>query len=287
VLLAVARCESFLAAGQSLGMSTSTVARRVTLLEERIGTRLVRRAASGATLEPAASALVDLAERIEAELAVRTRDARSVNHAGVVRVSLGEGFVRFVTHAVATFRRDHPETEFELVIEQRMADLPKREADVALRTSKSTSADVVSRKLGELRYGLFATDEYLRGARIPTAVKDLSRHAFVGYEGVLSRQPEMQWLRDRGAKRFPVRATHTEGLLEACAAHQGIAALPLLLASTVPALRRVDVREELPSKTIFVAMHRDMRAVPRVRAFADLLAAESARALSARPRASH
>jgi DNA-binding transcriptional LysR family regulator len=282
VLLAVSRATSFLAAGRVLGLSTSTVARRVSMLETHLGARLVRRSASGTTIEPGARALLSLAERIEAELAVTARDVRAApeRFAGVVRVSLGEGFVRFVTGVAAAFRREHPETGFELVVEQRLADLPKREADLALRTVKSTSATLVSRKLGELRYALFASEEYLRRSRaVRLSRETFADHDFVIYEGFLERQPEVRWLRERGASRFPFRASSTEGILEGCVAGQGIAALPTLLADAVPALRRIRFDEELPNKPVFLAMHRDMRAVPRVRAFADVLAEETARIL--------
>jgi DNA-binding transcriptional LysR family regulator len=283
VLLAVSRATSFLAAGRALGVSTSTVARRVSVLERHLGARLVRRGASGTTVEPSARPLVQLAERIEGELAATARDVRAEPSklAGVVRVALGEGFVRFIAGAAATFRREHPETFFELVADQRVADLPRREADIAMRTVKSTSDTVVSRKLGDLRYGLFASDEYLRRRRDARGgKKSFAEHDFVIYEGFLERQPEVRWLRDRGAARFPVRASNTDGLLEACVAGQGIAALPTLLATGAPTLHRIRLDEEPPSKPVYLAMHRDMRAVPRVRAFFDFLAKEITRALS-------
>lgn len=78
VLLAVCREKSFLAVERELGLSTSTVAKRVSVLETHLGARVVRREASGATLEPAAMPLGDLAERIEAELAFTARDVKAV-----------------------------------------------------------------------------------------------------------------------------------------------------------------------------------------------------------------
>jgi DNA-binding transcriptional LysR family regulator len=282
VLLAVSRATSFLGAGRVLGLSTSTVARRVSVLEAHLGAQLVRRGASGTTIEPSAQPLVELAERIESELAVTARDVRAEPEklAGVVRVSLGEGFVRFASRVAASFRREHPETLFELVADQRVADLPKRQADLAIRTVKSTSDTVVSRKLGELGYGLFATDDYLRRSqRARVSRENFAEHDFVIYEGFLERQPEVRWLRERGATRFPFRASNTDGVLECAAAGQGIAALPVVFADAAPVLRRVRMDEDPPSKPVFLAMHRDMRSVPRVRAFADALAKEATQAL--------
>jgi DNA-binding transcriptional LysR family regulator len=284
VLLAVSRATSFLAAGRALGLATSTVARRVSALEGHVGAQLVRRGATGTSIEPGAKGLVELAERMEAELAVKGRDVRAEpgKLAGIVRVSLGEGFVRTTARVAAAFRREHPETLFELVVESHVADLPKREADLAVRTVKGTSGAVVSRKIGELRYGLFATEEYLRRSRRARVSRaNFAEHDFVIYDGFLAGQPEVRWLRDRGAVRFPFRATNLDGIVEGTAAGQGIAALPTLLADTVPLLRRVRLDEDPPSKAVYLAMHRDMRAVPRVRAFADVLAKEGSRILGA------
>lgn len=284
VLLAVSRGSSFLAAGRTLGLSTSTVARRISALEAHVGARLVRRAASGATIEPGSRSLVELAERIENELAAASRDVRAEPEklTGTVRVAIGDGFARFVTQVVASFRREHPDTFVEMVVELRVADLAKREADLALRTARSTSDTIITRKVGEFRYGVYGGEEYFRRQRRQrVSLADFPEHEFVIFEGALERQPEIRWLREHGAARFPLRTNCIEGVLEGAIAGQGLAALPTVIADPVPALRRLRLEEDPPSKPILVAMHRDMRSVPRVRAFADALANEVARVLAA------
>jgi DNA-binding transcriptional LysR family regulator len=284
VLLAVSREASFLAAGRTLGLSTSTVARRVSALEAHVGAQLVRRAASGATVEPGSRSLVELAERIEHELAATARDVRGApgKLAGTVRLSIGDGFVRFVARVAASFRREHPSTFIEMVVDHRLADLPKREADLALGTGRSTSDAVVARRVGELRYGVYGSEDYLRRARHARVSRsNFPEHDFVIYEGVLEGQPEIRWLRERGAVRFPFRTNSTDGVIESAVIGQGLAALPTIIADSIPALRRIRLDEDPPSKPIILAMHRDMRSVPRVRAFADALTNEVARVLAA------
>jgi DNA-binding transcriptional LysR family regulator len=226
---------------------------------------------------------VELAERIEHELAAASRDVRGAPEklTGTLRLSIGDGFVRFVSRVAASFRREHPETFVEIVVERRLADLPKREADLALRTAKSTSVTIISRKVGELRYGIYGSEDYLRRARHARVSRDsFPEHDFVIFEGVLERQPEIRWLRERGATRFPFRTNSIDGILEGAVAGQGLAALPTLIADAVPTLRRVRLDEEPPAKPVFIAMHRDMRSVSRVRAFADVLANEVARVVA-------
>jgi DNA-binding transcriptional LysR family regulator len=95
VLLAVHRGGSFLAAGLELGVSTSTVARRVSTLEAELGRVLVHRTSQGTLLEADTLQLVLLAETFEQALATHRRDARSP-YAGVVRVSVPDGLSTLV-----------------------------------------------------------------------------------------------------------------------------------------------------------------------------------------------
>ena len=273
VLLAVSETGSFLAAGRLLGTSTSTVARRIEALEAELGRPLVRRTAEGAVLEPAAVELSALAASMRDRLAVVARDLdrASSSMAGVVRVSLGTGFLPIMTEAVSTHRERFPETAFELVVEERTADLTRREADVGLRTSQVGGEGVVMRRLGALHYGLFASESYLERARVTEEIADLAPHEFVGFEGALDRQPAMHWLRDRGATRFLVRVSSNPAMIALVSAGQGIGVLPVAVAADYPALRPVPYREEPPSKSVYLALHRDGAKLPRVRTFVDLL----------------
>src|SRR5215831_11587649 len=88
ILLAVHRDKSFLAAGKTLGVAASTVARRVEAIERGLGRILVHRANDGTRLDPDALRLVALAEELELGLASLVRDGRDVEVSGTVRVSL-------------------------------------------------------------------------------------------------------------------------------------------------------------------------------------------------------
>src|SRR5688500_1194944 len=96
VLLALHRERSFLAAGKALGISTSTAARRIDALEAALGRRVVQRTRSGTSIEPDALPLVALAEQLELGLSALRREQAQAEEtlSGVVRLSVGEGFVR-------------------------------------------------------------------------------------------------------------------------------------------------------------------------------------------------
>jgi DNA-binding transcriptional LysR family regulator len=127
--------------------------------------------------------------------------------------------------------------------------------------------------VGRLRFGLYASQSYLerrlRGGKLE--VTDLPRHDFIGYEGTLAKLPQAQWTLSRGATRFVFRSNSDLALLEATLQGQGICMLPDAAVRSVPGLVRLDVDADLPSVAVFLAFHRELRSVPRVRLVIDAL----------------
>lgn len=276
VLLAVHRHGSFLSAGRELGTSTSTVARRIEALESALGSTLVHRSSAGTSIEPDALRLVALAEELEHGLEAVRRDAggQASRLAGTVRLSVGDGFVRAVTQGLADFRRKHPETCIELMSESRLADLARREADIGLRTTRTESQVLIERRLGVLRLGLYASQAYverrLRSARLRPG--DFERHDFVGHSGMAARQKVGEdWLVARGAKHFPFRSNSMLAIVEATERGQGITMLAEVVGRELDRVVRIEVDEPLPSVTVWLVYHRELRQVPRIRAVAAAL----------------
>jgi DNA-binding transcriptional LysR family regulator len=132
-LLAVHREKSFFAAGKSLGVAASTVARRVEAIERSLGRVLVHRCSDGTQLDSDALRLVALAEELELGLGSLIRDGREAEVSGTVRVSLSEGFVRPLVPLLARLQAKHPALRVEVISESRIADLARGEADIGIR----------------------------------------------------------------------------------------------------------------------------------------------------------
>lgn len=281
MLLAVHRHRSFLAAGRALGVSTSTVARRILALETALGRPLVHRGSTGTSVEPEAAELVALAEQLEHGLeAIRRHDGES-DAAGTVRLSMSEGFVRPVTRVLADVRRTHPAIHFEVVSEVRLADLSRREADFGIRKVRSESPTLVERAVGRLRFALYASPDYLerrlRGGVL--RAEDFARHDFVTHDRSVSA-PQTAWLEANGATRFPFRSTSDLALQDAAERGQGLCVLAEAQARDVAGLVRVDVDLPIPSLPIFLVYHRGLRSVPRHRIVARALEAALRRGLA-------
>jgi DNA-binding transcriptional LysR family regulator len=134
--LALARLGSVRAAGASLRVSHSTVARRIEMLEERLSARLFDRTRDGYVLTDVGRQTLPAAERIEEQMAALERGA--VGHdeklAGRVALTCCDPFVsRLVLGELRTFFDAHPEIELAVTVDARPFDLGKREADLAIR----------------------------------------------------------------------------------------------------------------------------------------------------------
>ena len=280
-LLAVHRDKSFFAAGKSLGVAASTVARRVEAVERRLGRVLVHRSHDGTELDADALRLVALAEELELGLASLIRDARDAEVSGTVRVSLSEGFVRPLVPLLARLQAKHPALSVEVISESRIADLARGEADVGIRIVRSASAPIVSKFLGRASTGLFASREYVE-RRLPSA--RLSRgvagmHDWVGLDASLERLPQEQWTRAYGAARFTFRSNSIIAIEHAVMSGMGMGILGIVQASSLPGLVKLDVEITPPPVEVFLAFRRDARKTSRVRVVAKEIEADARRLL--------
>lgn len=284
LLLAIQRSGSFLAAGRALGLATSTVARRMEALEAAVGRSLVTRSTAGTLVEPDALPLVELAEQMELGLdALRRGRPTTSKLAGVVRVSVSEGFVRPVTEVLADLRRRHAEIEVELISETRLSDVARRESDLGLRVTRSASKVLVERRLGTIRFALYASQSYV-DRRLPSATLrpgELGRHDFVGVEGALRKLPQHQFLEAEGAARFPFRTNSAAGLLEATRGGQGIAILADIVGRQ-EGLVPLRFDRAMPEVPVYLVSHREARRAPRIQLVARALEAAVRGRLAAR-----
>ncbi|MBN8613802.1 MAG: LysR family transcriptional regulator [Deltaproteobacteria bacterium] len=267
-LLAVHRHGSFLGAAQSLGLSTSTISRRIDALERTLGHAVVQRTTKGARLEDEALALVATAEQFETTLRALARDpsdARSA-HAGTVRVSVPDGFGPAMAVAAARVQRVHPETHVEVVVESRYADLAGREADLAVRNGRSSSRVLTERALGEIRVGLYASPDYL-ARHVPSRRLEADAITSLDFIGVDATPHGADGsLASRGARRHPFSATSVDARVQA--AREGLGIVALGVGVGYAGLERLVVDPPLPSLRFFLTMRHELRKVPRVRVVA-------------------
>ncbi len=192
ILLAVARSGTLVSAGRHLGLDHTTVARRLSALEDAVGTRLIDRTPKGTALTLAGRKILDHATRIEKEIEQATASTAEVmgSVSGSVRLVTPEAFgTFFVAPNSGALRSRHPNLVLELVPEYRAVNLVNREADVVVCLNPPSKGRLVVRKLVDFRIGLYASREYLAKCGPINMVDDLHLHPFVGFIGELTKCP--------------------------------------------------------------------------------------------------
>lgn len=189
---------------------------------------------------------------------------------GPVRVTSPETFgVSYLAPRLAGFGLSHPGVAIELMPAGAVLDLGRREAELAVRIFRSKQENLVVRRAGAVRYGLYAAHTYLM--KHPLRGRDsLDKHAMLGASE--AKAIETVWLKRLSPRARPKFVSDSSlALLAAARASAGIAVLTRYLGDAEPALRRIPMPDE-PSEPIWLTVHRDLQATPRVRALLDYLA---------------
>jgi len=276
--LAIARHHSTIAAGKSLGLSQSTVQRRVSELERRIGRQLVARHPSGYRLTEFGEELLPYAARIEAAIVdfeLRVKDtARELT--GVIRVTCPEPIVYRMTKSslVERFHARHPGLRVEFVTSDRYLDLSKGEADVAFR-SGDTDDELVGRKIADSTWAVYASRAYVERHGQPARVEDLSLHPLVAFDESLNQHRAAKWLHEVAPEaKMSARNTSVLGLVSAVKSGIGIGPLPTALGDAEPDLVRVLGPIPELARSWRLLTHPDLRRIPRIAAFFDFIIEE-------------
>lgn len=274
--LAICRHRSLSAAATALGVQQSTMSRRLAALETRAGARLLQRTPTGFLPTQAGEAILGNVERIEHETLAIGRiltgqDARLV---GPIRLTAVETLVAEVlAPMLADFAARHPGVELEVIADFRTLSLTRREADIALRLARPTREDLAARKVGEIAFGFYAARDYLDRHGMPEFGAGAAGHRVIlGTADLMPTTPELRLLATHAARAdVALRTASRYSQRAACLAGMGIACLSRYLADDAGLVRLSP--PSLPDpREMWLAVHADMRHMPRIRALSDFLA---------------
>jgi DNA-binding transcriptional LysR family regulator len=277
---AVADAGSLTHAGESLHLSQSAVSRQIRALEESLNTTLFHRHARGLILTEQGELLFDatsgMAKRLDTASA-RIRDSKDEVF-GELRVTTTTAFgTLWLAPRLSALYAKYPDLKLDLMLEERVLDLPMREADVAIRMKEPSQADLIRRRLMNIRMRLYATSEYLADRGVPLSMEDLSHHRLISQSPsapqVSAGATLVQQLLD-----YHIPSTLTVnnyfGVLQAVLSHLGVGVLPDYLTEDFPNLVRVLDPVESIEVPVFLAYPQELRHSKRVSAFRDFVTEE-------------
>ncbi|NRF65829.1 LysR family transcriptional regulator [Aquincola sp. S2] len=285
--LGVLKEGSLSAAARALDLSQPTVGRHVAALEAALGLVLFTRSQSGLLPTEAALALRGYAEAMHSTAAALERAAQSQGEGvqGAVRISASEVIgVEVLPPIVAALQQAHPRLQIELVLTNRVQDLLRREADIAVRMTPPKHAQLIARRVGDVLLGLHAHPSYLARCGTPRTLAELAQHALIGYDEETpfiraARAALPGWTR----QAFTLRTDSDVAQLALIRAGAGIGICQVALAQREPALVRLLPRQAELKLETWVTMHEDLRHSPRCKASFDALVQGLSAYLQRRP----
>jgi DNA-binding transcriptional LysR family regulator len=260
---AFARQRSLSAAARELGVEHATVSRRIAALENELKLKLVDRRARAYYLTADGDRIAAMAQRMEEEVFAVERAAQAGQEVlrGDISISAPPVMTAWlIAPRLHEFQQQHPGIRLRLITETRIASLPRREADLAIRLSRPTEPDLVARKIGSLPFWLYGTKDYL-ARHAPSA------RGFLAYDESMELSEQQQWLRAvlRG-RPLVMQSNNLEVQYQAARHGAGIISLPFFVGDHDGRLSRVEDEEYTPLvREIWLAVHSDLRQVPIVR----------------------
>ncbi|MDH5178182.1 MAG: LysR family transcriptional regulator [Gammaproteobacteria bacterium] len=259
----VFRQGSLSAAARELGVSQPTLTRNIQALETQTGLNLFRRSSRGLELTEAGRNLVDAAGRMDEAADSFGRIAAGLSDVlnGDVRISANDVVgVYLLPPAIKALRELHPGLQIEIVIDNRISNLSKREADIALRMFQPTQPDLVARRLPDMALGFFAHTDYLKKYGIPETMEQFVTHNIIGMdEGMEFIEGGRQLGFEFERHHFAIRTDSLLTQINLLRSGAGIVGTHVGLARHWPELEQILDWIPLPPLQFWLVCHRDIQ----------------------------
>lgn len=265
LVLALVRTGTLAEASLRLNVDSSTVFRQLQRLERDLAAKLFERSRTGYLPTEFAKHLATHAERIETELEIVHSSLQTYPEllSGSVRItstdSLMHGLVIPVVNVISSL---HPHLEFDLHTSNEIVNLNRREADIALRATRSPPGYLVGKQLGVIEVVLAAP----LSSNLSSMADVLdNKTAWIAPDDALPEHPSVLWRKREFPKIKPsLRANSIETLAELIAAGLGVGLLPRFLVNSHPNLKAISEPIKGCETGLWLLTHPESRHLTRV-----------------------
>ncbi len=275
VLLALCRKGSARAAAQELGVSNSTVTRRLDDLEHQLQAHLFDRTPDGYRMTSAAERLFPVAEHVEELLLAAERQVTGGdNHLdGNISLTMPDvAGMGFLMERLAAFAQDYPGIDLDIVPSFDALDLSRREADIAIRVMPvgvKPAEYLIGRYLGPITASTYVHRDLLD----PDNPEDVSHLTWIGKNSPGQKE---EWLANTDYPDLPVRhaVINVNLLVDAVRCRMGMAYMPCFAAHDRAEIVRVPGASIVHHLDMWVLTHKDLRLTTRMRVLREVIAEE-------------
>lgn len=267
--IAIAETGSLSAASRLLGLTQPTLGRHLDELEQLLGLQLVRRAPRGCALTDKGAALAERAVpmREAAAAFARLAEGSAAAMTGTVRIAASQVMATYaLPEMLARLRQAEPGIEIELVASDRIENLLRRDADIAVRMVRPAQGGLVARHVADLALTACAATAYLDRRGRPRAPEELVGHDLVGQDrgtDIVDGAHAMGLAVSR--QDFTFRTDSPAVAWQAVRAGLGIGFAQASLVARDNEVEAILPSLPLPALPVWLAVHEDLKDVPRIR----------------------
>lgn len=268
---AVARHGSLAKAAQSLGVTHSTVFRRINHLEEDLSVRLFDRLPEGYRLTALGEELVTYSEQVSTTIDDMKRMLFNRNDElkGTINLTAPHNFAyRYLPPLIERFHEEYPDITVSLMASNADYNLSRREADLAIRATATPPEHLIGHKLFSLRWAAYASPHYLE--KQPAAVTELVGQKVISANQSLQHLDVFKWAESQlEGTQIVARCNDLMAMSALAQAGCGIALLPD--DQFKPELKRLFSLEDRFRSDIWMLMHPDLRGCARLVLFKNFI----------------
>ena len=210
--------------------------------------------------------------RLEDEVLTLERrlSGQDLRPSGVVRITTTDTLGTILMRHLPAMRAVHPEIQLEVAISNAMANLTRREAEIAIRPTPEPPEILVGRRVADIAHAIYGSRAYLSRHE----EKDLSAHDWIALDDALASTVIGRWIRGNlRAAHITCRVDALPALRDATLAGLGLALLPCYLGDSASGLRRLTPKTLAePRSALWLLTHDDLKRTARIRATLDFLA---------------
>lgn len=278
LFVAVVQAGSLSQASALTGIPVSRLSRRLTQLEQSLGTQLINRGKKGVSLNELGERFFMHAQNMlqQANVAIGSIHTSLAKPTGLLKISAPvDLYYHVLSKHLDDYLRLYPDVSVDVNANQQKINMIQDGVDVALRVGAIENDNVVAKHLFDLNFGIFATPEYLAKHGTPHTPYDLYQHQ------VVAQSLSLPWRFQLAQQMVEINPTGRVSCNDFLLVEQmiskgvGVGMLSTLMSRHHPHLVQVLTDWQIPSKPVSLIYYKNRGAVSTVRSFVAWLMAQS------------
>jgi DNA-binding transcriptional LysR family regulator len=269
IIRAVGKNGALAPAAAMLDVNSSTIARRLSKVEETLGVPLFDRRRTGYVTTAQGEELIALAERVELDVVTVARrvSGHVQGRVGDLRITTSDSLLlHFLTPMIADFKTHHPAIRVEVIVGNSSLNLARGESDIAVRATERPPENLFGRKVANIAWAPYVSRSNCVSSS--PGMDALYDRQWVSYGGKLSGLKAFNFVEKRVRHdNIAYRTDSVAGAAAAIAAGLGVGYLPCMLGDLSPDLLRVGAVEPALNDELWLLTHPDIRKSGRICAF--------------------